>query len=70
MKRYLVTRAIDDGFTLPPKPPEDAAGFLLSVAPGNEIDLDEDVFALVNAKYPGALVQMDSKTKRDWEPAD
>jgi hypothetical protein len=62
MKRYLVVRtfATDES---------DDAGLIVR-KPGDEIDLTEEAYQALQKLHPGALREMDPKTKRDWEPAD
>lgn len=61
-RRYLVTKAIDGEFAT-----SERSGFILQAKSGDEVTLDPDMAAVVNACHPGALMEMDPKTKTDWE---
>jgi hypothetical protein len=61
VKRYLATRVIDtDGVVA-------GHSFRLTMKPGDEVELIEPVFDLVNSEWPGALMEMAPKTYMDWD---
>lgn len=61
VRRYLVTRACTvDGVA-------DGVDFHFEAKAGHEVDLTPAMAAVVSAAAPGALLEMDARTKTDWE---
>lgn len=58
-KRYLITR--------PVVVHEDPEIEVVLQRPGGEIELDCEIASRVMAREPGALMEMDPRTKTDWD---
>lgn len=61
-KRYLVTRPVVIH--------EDEEIEVVLQQPGDEVELDDAIASAVQTREPGALLEMDPRTKSDWDKAE